>query len=105
VLAALPAARRGDNPVGVVVSGAAGPLVLATIYLAAQPDLLGTDPTDLSRHLVAPYLVAAGLLGSLLATAIRPRTVDVAVEAPEWSVRRRAAAPSAPATTASPGLG
>jgi hypothetical protein len=96
-LAALPAARRGDHPVGVVVSGAAGPLVLATVYLAAQPDLLGTDPTELSRHLIAPYLVAAGLLGSLLATAIRPRTVDVPVQAPEWSVRRRT--PAASTTT------
>jgi hypothetical protein len=73
-LAALPAARRGDHPIGVVVSGAAGPLVLVAAYLLAQPDLVGADAVDLSRHLVAPYLLLAGLLGSLIVSAVRPRT-------------------------------
>lgn len=72
-LAALPAARRGDHPVGVVISGSAGPLVLAIAYLLAQPDLTSAAVEDLSRHLVAPYLVLAGIAGSLLASAIRPR--------------------------------
>jgi hypothetical protein len=72
-LAALPAARRGDHPIGVVVSGAAGPLVLAAAYLLAQPDLVGADAVDLSRHLVTPYLVLAGLIGSLIISAVRPR--------------------------------
>lgn len=73
-LAALPAARRGDPAIGVVVSGAAGPLVLAAAYLLAQPDLAGAEPVDLSRHLVTPYLLLAGLLGSLIVSAVRPRT-------------------------------
>jgi hypothetical protein len=84
-LAALPAARRGDHPVGVVVSGTAGPLVLAASYLLAQPDLAGAAAVDLSRHLVTPYLLLAGLIGSLLASAVRPRSrtaseADPAVE-------------------------
>jgi hypothetical protein len=73
-LAALPAARRGDHPIGVVVSGAAGPLVLAAAYLLAQPDLVGAGAVDLSRHLVAPYLLVAGVVGSLIVSAVRPRT-------------------------------
>lgn len=80
-LAAIPAARRGDHPAGVVVSGAAGPLVLAVAYLLTQPDLVGAVAVDLSRQLVAPYLVLAGLLGSLLASAIRSRAAIPAVPA------------------------
>jgi hypothetical protein len=72
-LAALPAARRGDRPVTVAVSGVAGPLLVALAYLLAQPDLAGAAAVDLSRHLVAPYLVVAGLIGSLLVTMVRPR--------------------------------
>ena len=79
-LAALPAARRGDHPVGVVVSGAVGPLVVAAAYLLAQPDLGGAEATDISRHLVAPYLVLAGLIGSLLISAVRPRTRRAAAD-------------------------
>jgi hypothetical protein len=78
-LAALPAARRGDPAIGVVVSGAAGPAVLAAAYLLAQPDLVGADAVDLSRHLVTPYLLLAGLLGSLIASAVRPRSAPDAV--------------------------
>jgi hypothetical protein len=72
-LAALPAARRGDPPIGVVLSGAAGPVVLAAAYLLAQPDLVGADAVDLSRHLVTPYLLLAGLIGSLAVSTVRPR--------------------------------
>jgi hypothetical protein len=77
VLAALPAARRGDPPTGVVLSGAAGPLVLAAAYLLAQPDLVGADAVDLSRHLVTPYLLLAGLIGSLIVSTVRPRRTRV----------------------------
>jgi hypothetical protein len=73
-LAALPAARRGDHPAGVVISGAAGPVVVAIAYVVAQPDLAGVAAAELSRHLAAPYLVLAGLLGSLLVSGVRPRT-------------------------------
>jgi hypothetical protein len=82
-LAALPAARRGDPAIGVVISGAAGPLVLAAAYLLARPDLVGAEEVDLSRHLVTPYLLLAGLLGSLIVSALRPRTTqDTAAESP-----------------------
>lgn len=73
LLAALPAARRGDHPVGVVISGTTGPLMLALAYLLTQPDLVGAAAIDLSRQLVVPYLVLAGLLGSVLASAVRAR--------------------------------
>jgi hypothetical protein len=72
-LAALPAVRRGDHPVGVVVSGGAGPLVLTVAYLLAQPDLTAAGAEELSRHLLAPYLVLAGIVGSLLISAVRRR--------------------------------
>lgn len=72
-LAALPAARRGDHPVGVVVSGAAGPLLVAAAYLLSQPRLAGADTVDVSRHLIVPYLVLAGILGSLVISLVRPR--------------------------------
>ncbi|MPZ25337.1 MAG: hypothetical protein GEV12_02515 [Micromonosporaceae bacterium] len=78
LLAALPAARRGDRPVGLVGSGAAGPLVLTIAYLLTQPDLVGAGAVDISRHLVVPYLVLAGLLGSLLACAVRARSAPPA---------------------------
>lgn len=72
-LAALPAARRGDHPVGVAVSGATGPLLLAAAYLMAQPDLATLTATELSRYLTAPYLALAGLAGSLLVSAVPVR--------------------------------
>ncbi|HEY8474741.1 MAG TPA: hypothetical protein VIL37_19240 [Natronosporangium sp.] len=97
-LAALPAARRGDHPIGVVVSGAAGPAVLAAAYLLAQPDLSGADPVDLSRHLATPYLLVAGLVGSLLVSAVRPRSrPDAAVESPAIPPAREPASASEPA--------
>lgn len=73
-LAALPAARRGDHPAGVVVSGAAGPLLVAAAYLLSQPRLAGAETVDVSRHLIVPYLVLAGILGSLVITMVRPRS-------------------------------
>ena len=87
VLAALPAARRGENPAGVVVSGVTGPVVLALAYLLAQPDLTGATATDLSRHLVVPYAIVAGLAGSLLASGFgtRPRP-EVTPDAPAAAV-------------------
>jgi hypothetical protein len=84
-LAALPAVRRGDHPIGVVISGATGPLLVVAAYLLAQPDLTALAAADASRHLAAPYLVLAGLAGSLLITAAGPRaaTDDQDPEAPE----------------------
>jgi hypothetical protein len=69
-LAAVPAARRGDNRVGVAVSGAMGPLLVASAYFLAAPGLVEPVAEQLSAYLVAPYAVMAGLAGSVLASAL-----------------------------------
>ena len=70
-LAAWPAQRRGENRVGVAVSGAFGPLVVAAAYFLATPKLVGAQADEqLSAFLVAPYAVIAGLAGSVLLAAI-----------------------------------
>ncbi len=74
LLAALPAARRLDHPVGVVTSGAAGPALLVVAYLLAQPDLTTAGALELSRQLAVPYLALVGLVGSSLAYAFPRRT-------------------------------
>jgi hypothetical protein len=75
-LAALPSVRRRDGQVGVVLSGAAGPALVAAAYLLAAPKL-GVEPEQLSAHLVAPYAVVTGLIGAVLAQLVagprRPR--------------------------------
>lgn len=70
-LGAWPALRRGDSRVGVAVSGAAGPVLVAVAYFVAAPKLT-SSPADehLSAYLLAPYAVLAGLAGSVLLTAI-----------------------------------
>jgi hypothetical protein len=69
-LAAWPAANRGTNRMGVAFSGAAGPAVIAGAYLLAAPVLKGVKPEQLSAHLVAPYAVIAGLIGSVLVAVL-----------------------------------
>jgi hypothetical protein len=69
-LAALPAARRGDGRVGVAVSGAVGPLLVAAAYFLAAPRLVGVRAEQLSAYLVAPYAVIAGLAGSVMISAV-----------------------------------
>jgi hypothetical protein len=71
-LAAWPASRRGDNRVGVAVSGAAGPLLVALAYFLAAPAVGERDP-QLSAFVIAPYAVLAGLAGSVIVSAIGPR--------------------------------
>jgi hypothetical protein len=71
VFAAMPADRRGDGRLGIAVSGAAGPLLIAAAYLLAVPRSTGrTD--QLSPDLFAPYAVVAGLAGSALVAALGP---------------------------------
>ncbi|MDT5036034.1 MAG: hypothetical protein QOE03_1219 [Micromonosporaceae bacterium] len=71
VFAAMPADRRGDSRLGIAVSGAAGPLLIAAAYLLAVPRSTGrTD--QLSPDLFAPYAVLAGLAGSALVAALGP---------------------------------
>jgi hypothetical protein len=71
-LAAWPAARRGDNRVGVAVSGLAGPLLVAIAYFLAMP-ALGEHDQHLSAFVIAPYAVLAGLAGSVIVSSIGPR--------------------------------
>lgn len=117
VLAALPAARRGDPPVAVAVSGAAGPLLLGVSYLLAQPDLTEVAAMDLSRHLTVPYVVLAGLAGSLCAAVVRRgagaragsgtagRTDPVVPTARRGDEAERAAVPDRAAASSSPSNG
>ncbi len=72
VCAAWVAASRGAGRIGVALSGAAGPAVVATAYLLAAPVLVNVRPEQLSAHLVAPYAVLAGLVGSVC-VALLPR--------------------------------
>lgn len=71
VFAALPADRRQDGRVAIAVSGAMGPLLVATAYFVAAPKLtLRTE--QLSAYLFAPYAVLAGFAGSVLVAALGP---------------------------------
>lgn len=76
-LAALPAARRGDSAVGVAISGAAGPLLVAAAYLLAAPRLGGIPAVELSAYLVVPYAVIAGLAGSVTIAALGNRISSI----------------------------
>ncbi|GIJ66332.1 hypothetical protein Voc01_012490 [Virgisporangium ochraceum] len=74
-LAAWRAGRRGDSRVGVAISGAVGPLLVAAAYLLAAPQFAGEDNVDISQWsaaMFAPYAVIAGLAGSVLVAAIGP---------------------------------
>lgn len=71
--AAWPAAHRGTGITGIALSGAAGPAMVAAAYLLAAPVLEDVRPEQLSAHLVAPYAVLAGLIGSVL-VALLTRT-------------------------------
>ncbi|WP_155369293.1 hypothetical protein [Catellatospora vulcania] len=102
-LAALPAARRRDGQAGVALSGAAGPALVAVAYLLAAPKLTGALPEQLSAHLVAPYAVFAGLIGSVLALVLcsprRPRPVKAATAPvpPQYTGADATPAPAVPA--------
>ncbi|WP_144119860.1 hypothetical protein [Catellatospora sichuanensis] len=106
-LAALPAARRRDGQAGVALSGAAGPALVAVAYLLAAPKLTGAlpEPEQLSAHLVAPYAVVTGLIGSVLALVLcsprRPRrvTASTAPVPPQYTGSDAAPAPAVPAQT------
>jgi hypothetical protein len=69
-LSAFPGPGRGDNRVGVAISGAFGPLLVAVAYVLAAPGP-GKAPTELvSAALTAPYAVIAGLAGSVLVAVV-----------------------------------
>jgi hypothetical protein len=97
VLAAVPAGRRGDNRVGVAVSGAVGPLVVAAAYFLAAPRLVGVRADEqLSAYLIAPYAVIAGLAGSVLLSGLiaqreQRRAIEAGITVPLQPVPRSSA--------------
>jgi hypothetical protein len=72
-LAAWPAARREGGRVGVAISGAVGPLLVAAAYFLAAPRPNSVPGEQLSAYLLAPYTVIAGLAGSVLTAALVTR--------------------------------
>ncbi|MFK3982636.1 hypothetical protein ACI2K4_19945 [Micromonospora sp. NPDC050397] len=72
-LAARSTARSPERRVGAVVSGVAGPLLVAAAYFLAAPRLAGIRAEQVSAHLAAPYAVIAGLAGSALVAAMAQR--------------------------------
>ncbi|RLK24427.1 hypothetical protein DER29_2334 [Micromonospora sp. M71_S20] len=72
-LAARRDARDPDHRVGAAVSGAAGPLLVATAYFLAVPRLTAISPEQVSAHLIAPYAVIIGVGGAVLVTALAQR--------------------------------
>ncbi|MBT8224986.1 MAG: hypothetical protein HKP61_11760 [Dactylosporangium sp.] len=69
VAAAWRAGRQGDHRVGVAISGAVGPLLVAVAYFLAVPGIDGKNQ-QLSAYVTAPYAVIAGLAGSVLVSAL-----------------------------------
>ncbi|MFD0519171.1 Hansenula MRAKII killer toxin-resistant protein 1 [Paractinoplanes durhamensis] len=66
IIAAAPAAGRGNLGLGTATSGAVGPLLVAASFLVLAPRLTGDLGPLESAYLIAPYAVLAGLAGSAL---------------------------------------
>jgi len=87
------ATRRGDNAVGIALSGAVGPVMVAAAYLLTAPRLVGVRANaQISAYLTAPYAVIAGLAGSVLVVVLhanrdnrRARRAADDVEAASWT--------------------
>lgn len=73
VLVARGTARNPDQRVGATASGAAGPLLVAVVYLLAAPGLADLAPGQASAHLIAPYAVIIGFGGSALVATLGQR--------------------------------
>jgi hypothetical protein len=69
-LAAFPAAGRGAARLGVAISGAVGPLLVAIAYVMAAPSPGQAPAEQMSAFYTAPYMVIAGLAGSVLVAAV-----------------------------------
>jgi hypothetical protein len=69
-LAAFPAAGRGEGRFGVSMSGAVGPALVAVAYTLVAPRPGHATFEQLSAFSTAPYMIVAGLLGSLLVGAV-----------------------------------
>ncbi|MGE5829283.1 MAG: hypothetical protein ACM30G_13120 [Micromonosporaceae bacterium] len=79
-LVAWRASRRGGNRVGMAISGAFGPLLVAGAYFLVTPAFGQAPAEQVSAYLSAPYAIIAGLAGSVLTTALvgfrRARATD-----------------------------
>jgi len=76
--AAWPAAWHGENRIGLTISGAVGPLLVACAYVLAQP-IFSTAPIEqVSAFYTAPFAVIAGLAGSLLVATVAGRDTAAA---------------------------
>lgn len=95
-LAAFPAAVRGDGLLGVAVSGGVGPALVLVAYELTRPTAAASFD-QLSAAAVAPFMVGAGMIGSVLVAAVgamssgRSRRAGEPDEAP---VRRPAPQPA-----------
>jgi hypothetical protein len=69
-LAAFPAAGRADRRIGVAASGAFGPLLVAAAYVLASPSADEVPAEVMSAYAAAPYMIIAGLAGSVLVAAV-----------------------------------
>ena len=98
VLAAWPAARRGNHGVGTAASGAVGPTLVGAAFLLLAPQLTGAIGQLQSAYLIAPYAVLAGLAGSAVVTtaAHRRAATSPAASAPAASSPGASAPAGAP---------
>ncbi|MEV0896949.1 Hansenula MRAKII killer toxin-resistant protein 1 [Actinoplanes sp. NPDC049802] len=70
LVAAGPAALKGELGLGTAISGAVGPLLVAFSFLTLAPQLTAAMGPLQSAYLIAPYAVLAGLGGSALTVAL-----------------------------------
>jgi hypothetical protein len=78
--AGLVAGRAGGPRTGTVVSGTAGPLLVAAGHLITAPALADMRPVQVAAQLVAPYAALAGLAGSAVVAALAERSAGRAGE-------------------------
>jgi hypothetical protein len=82
LLAAVPSVRRGEPRAAVALSGATGPLLVATATVLAAPKLSAAPVEQLSALLIAPYTVLAGVAGSIAAVLAFARLGAAAAMSP-----------------------
>ncbi|MEU4245125.1 Hansenula MRAKII killer toxin-resistant protein 1 [Actinoplanes sp. NPDC026619] len=86
ILAAAPAAARGEFGVSASTSGAVGPLLVAASFLVLAPRLTGDLGPLESAYLIAPYAVLAGLAGSTITVAAAKSMADRRTAINEFAV-------------------
>jgi hypothetical protein len=92
-LAAWPGGLRGDGRVGVAISGAVGPMLVAAAYVLAGPRLSGTATEQQTAYVIAPWALLAGLAGSVVVAALVGRPARPA-RVPRPAPRPTASSPS-----------